>query len=331
MLRELSYMLCFLVLMLVSAQAGALDFQKDEEFSVRKAMFSIFGNVDEQNRSTFDISETKAHTENAKCPGVKLKSYTSTAVEWKAFTLNYVETVYLVTSAVPLNLEGGKVCPSTPPRIGLHVFQKKDGRWELSLSDKDITEAGYDGAAVVDLVKIGKDQVALAINDGASDERESARWTELYSLVGDQIEILLIQSMYRDNQGACSMERGPGEVFLDLDDIRDMPEEELAALLDTCHRFKTDIYVFPSDSKFYALKTITVDTIDWKGPDGERLTPNRLELDYRFPAPKNHHKYGLTSPAPATGPMVPLFDENSNYQKRRKSLEKRPSETVKIQ
>jgi hypothetical protein len=315
MLRDLSYVLCILVLMLVCGQAGAADttvvtedssFQKGEEFSVRKAMFSIFGNVDEQNRSTFE-------------------SYTFTAVEWKAFTLNNVETMYLATSGELLNLlnsDGGNANPAFTPSIGMHIFEKRDDRWELSLSDKYITETEHGAITTVDFVKIGQDQVALAFTEGLSDKKLSTRWMVLYSPVEGKIKDVLRVNIYDDNRGGCSLSRGPGEVYADFDDLLDLPSEERAAILDTCHCHKTDIYVFPSDSKFYTLKTISTDKIEWKGPDGKPLPAKTLVNYLRLEDQWDKYLYAGKLTILETEPLVPLFDEDSNYKKRRQALEK---------
>jgi hypothetical protein len=308
--------------MLVSGQAGAADstvvtedsgFQKGEAFSVRKAMKVIFGNVDEQNRSTLKSDENSLQYRRFGCNDVQ--SLTVTAVEWKAFMLNNVETVFLATSAAPQIVDGKSLCPAATPYIGMYIFEKMDDRWELSASRNHLTEAGYDGDATFDFVKIGKDQVALAINDGGTDEGQSGRWTDLYSLVGGEIELIFKQNVYHDNQGACFKKRGPGRVYVDPEDLDDN------RLLKTCHRFKSELYILPSDLKINTLKSITTDIIEWKGPDGKRLTPKRLELDYVF-SEERYNKYHRQLPTPATGPMVPLFDDDSNYKKRRQSLEK---------
>ena len=325
--RALSYALWFLVLMLVSGQAGAASqdvaantegFQKGEAFSVRKAMFSIFGNVDEQNRSTCD----------ARLYITTVLSISFTTVEWKAFVLNNVETVYLVTNGVLLNLKGERFNPTAPAIIGLHVFEKRDDRWKLSASTKIGDSVGtttrYEDVSF-DFVKIGKDQMAFAINECLTDEFQSARFTHLYSPVDGKIKFMSTQDFYHDNLAKCSMKRGPGRVY-DYLDLEGAPDKK--ALMHTCHRFKTEIYVFPSDSKFYTIRTITTDIIEWKGPDGKRLPPQRLEWDYRVSEDRLSHPdelaYERVLPAPATGPMVPLFDENANCQKWQQSLEKSP-------
>jgi hypothetical protein len=313
--RALVYCLVSLVLTFAPnlAQAASLDeaantedFQKGEAFSVSKAMFSIFGNVDEQNRSRFE-------------------SYTFSAVEWKAFTLNNVETMCLATSGELLNLlnsEEENANPAFTPTIGMHIFEKKDDRWELSLSDKYITDAEHGSITTVDLVKIGNDQVALALTEGLSDKQLSTRWMVLYYPVDGKVKNVFRVNIYDDNRGGCSMSRGPGEVYADFDDLLDMPSEERAAILDTCHCHKTDIYVFPSDSKFYTLKTTTTDTIEWKGPDGKLLPTKTLEYYLRLEDHWDKYLYTGKLTILETEPLIPLFDENSNYKKRRQSLEK---------
>ena len=334
MYRALTYVLCFLVLILVSAQAEAAGsgmvtneprFQNGEAFSVRKAMNSIYGNVDKQNRSTYmSASDVRDY-------GHGTHSFSFSTVKWKAFELNNVETVFLITSGVPVNLKGERVCPSCLPFLGLHVFEKNGDVWKLSASTNTSTAERYEDITI-DFVKIGKDLVAFAINDGAvvadqdSIEWTSSRWTALYAPVDGKLKKILSEMVYNDNTGGCSTEGGAGKVYTEYADIKYLDEPDLVALANTCHRFKTDIYVFPSDSKFYALKTITTDTLEWKGPDGKRLPPNRLEWNFQF----FKGQYVRDIPIQTTGPMVPLFDEDSDYQIRRQSLEKIPSGTARV-
>ncbi|WP_243368053.1 hypothetical protein [Fundidesulfovibrio soli] len=287
MFRNLAFALT-LMASLSCVQANAAEtvqnattarFEKNEPFSVHTAMRVIYGQTDENDASFFkpEFKPRGPYEIPEELIGTML---VASPVAYKELEESGTKKVYMVTSAIPA--EGKFFCRICYPVLGLFVFEHRDGRWGLTVYDKDLVIlGGYGSSPEVAFVQIGPSRWAVAFTKSDAHLGHNYFWVVLYAVEG----------------GAIS------EVFEGLT-FDEYDGDETDCTFGPSYRYDVDLFTVHSSGDYYGIKSATKGTI----PQGANacLPSVAVSKEEYFQYDTKLRKYVPAQMTEEIGPVVPL-------------------------
>lgn len=282
----LHFLLCLLMLSFSVTLAGG-QINNANTLSVREAMHTAYGNVGKENRSTTEY---------------KGKTISVEVLHFASPSRDNGNKAFLVTNETRTE---DNDCHACAPLIGFFVFEKSYRGWKLSSYSKNLVHAGVWGEPpTVDLVKIGPERWALAINSGFSSLGDTEDYIALFLPDANGVHMVFSATTLEELEAMC--ERDENGIVID------------GNADGKCFSESTEVFVLPSSGRLYDLKSVKTDRVGKKGPDGKNIMTVIEEQYFRFDAGQN--KYLPIDKDQTSGPAVLLLDENSNYRKKERSF-----------
>jgi hypothetical protein len=262
----------------------------DTGLSRQQAMRAAYGNVGSDNDSTLEYDG---------------KTITFRPLAFVHVSDENGDKVFLVTYEVRPVVSCYDSDP-TGPLIGFFMFEKAGGRWKLSLSPKNLINAGvcWQAPNPVGVVKIGPSSWALAIHHGRADEMGLEYGIDLFLPDANGIhkifETETVDGYTKDYSLGVSGYKGGNPLWCVAFKGQKF-----------CKMYDTELFTLASSGRLYDLKAITMAVPGVEGPDG-KVVPDVIEESYfRFDA--GQIKYIPVDKSRTSGPETALFDKESAF------------------